>query len=85
MLGISVDHIHSHRVFAASLGTLPYPLLSDWFKEVTQKYRVYNEERAVAERCVFIIDKAGIVRFCKEFTPRDPGNVKELFDFLETL
>jgi peroxiredoxin len=56
---VSVDHIYSHNVFEASLGTLPYPLLSDWFKETARAYGVLNEEDLTAKRSVFIINKNG--------------------------
>jgi peroxiredoxin len=63
VLGISVDHIHSHRVFAASMGTLPYPLLSDWFKQTVKSYYVFNEKGETAIRSVFVVDKAGMITY----------------------
>ncbi len=63
MLGISADHIHAHRVFAASMGTLPYPLLSDWDKQAMKSYKVYNEKGGVAIRSVFIINKDGVITY----------------------
>ncbi len=63
MLGISVDHIHSHRVFAASMGTLPYPLVSDWHKQTVKDYKVFNEKSEVAIRSVFVVDKTGTIRY----------------------
>lgn len=62
-MAISVDHIYAHNVFAASLGMLPYPLLSDWHKTTAKDYGVLNEEDQVAERSVFLIDKDGIIRY----------------------
>jgi peroxiredoxin len=58
-----VDHIHSHRVFAASMGTLPYPLLSDWFKETVKSYVVLNEKGGTAIRSVFVVDKSGVITY----------------------
>lgn len=63
VLGISVDHIHSHRVFAASMGTLPYPLLSDWHKQTVKSYKVFNEKGETAIRSVFVVDKAGVITY----------------------
>jgi peroxiredoxin len=62
-LGVSADHIHSHRVFAASMGTLPYPLVSDWQRQTIKDYHVYNENGGVAIRSVFIINKEGIITY----------------------
>ncbi len=63
MLAISVDHIHSHNVFAASLGTLPYPLLSDWHRQTVKDYKVFNEKGEVAVRSVFVVNKEGVICF----------------------
>ncbi len=63
MLAISVDHIFAHNVFAASLGTLPYPLLSDWHKETARKYDVFNDKDLVARRSVFVVGKDGNLKY----------------------
>ncbi|PFN96908.1 hypothetical protein COJ85_23605 [Bacillus sp. AFS076308] len=63
VLSISVDHIHSHRVFAASMGTLPYPLLSDWHKQTVKDYFVFNEKGGTAIRSVFVVNKDGIITY----------------------
>ncbi|CEG27076.1 2-cys peroxiredoxin [Bacillus sp. B-jedd] len=62
-MAISADHIHSHRVFAASMGTLPYPLLSDWTKQTIKDYKVFNEKGGVAKRSVFIINQKGDIAY----------------------
>ncbi|RBW69595.1 hypothetical protein DS031_10215 [Bacillus taeanensis] len=59
VLAISVDHIYAHNVFAASLGTLPYPLLSDWHKKTAKQYDVFDEKNETAKRSVFVVDKEG--------------------------
>lgn len=63
VLAISVDHIHSHNVFAASLGTLPYPLLSDWHKQTVKSYNILNEKGEVAIRSVFVVNKDGVINY----------------------
>ena len=63
VLGISADHIHAHRVFAASLGTLPYPLLSDWHKQTIKSYKVFNQKGEVAIRSVFVVNKEGVITY----------------------
>jgi peroxiredoxin len=63
ILAISVDHIHSHRVFEASMGTLPYPLLSDWHKKTVKDYKVFNEKGETAIRSVFILNKEGVIAY----------------------
>ncbi len=63
ILGISVDHIWTHKAFAKALGDLPFPLLADWDKSVTRSYGILNEERGAARRWLFLIDYLGRVRW----------------------
>ncbi|NHC42702.1 redoxin domain-containing protein [Bacillus sp. MM2020_1] len=86
VLGISVDHIHSHRVFAASMGTLPYPLLSDWFKLTTKSYHVYNEKGENAIRSVFVVDKTGVITYINtSFKADKKEDYEAVFNELEKL
>lgn len=85
-MAISVDHIYAHNVFAASLGTLPYPLLSDWYKTTAEDYGVLNEENLTAKRSVFIIDKEGIIQYKNtEFDANDREQYLEVFKRCEGL
>ncbi len=68
VLGISGDSVYSHDAWARHHG-LSYPLLSDIHRSVCQAYGVHNAERNCARRSVFIVDKAGIVRFKEEYGP----------------
>ena len=86
VLGISVDHIHSHRVFAASMGTLPYPLLSDWFKETVKSYYVFNEKGGTAIRSVFVVDKTGVITYINtSFKADKKEDYEAVFNELEKL
>jgi alkyl hydroperoxide reductase subunit AhpC len=86
VLAISVDHIYAHNVFAASLGTLPYPLLSDWFKTTAKDYGVLNEENRTARRSVFLIDKEGIIQYTNtEFDANDRKQYLEVFQYCKDL
>lgn len=81
-----MDHIYAHNVFAASLGTLPYPLLSDWFKTTAEDYGVLNKENLTAERSVFLIDKEGIIRYKNtEFDANDRDQYLEVFKYCQDL
>ncbi len=55
--------------FAASLGSVPYPVLADFEPkgEMSKAYGVYNDERGTSNRAVIIIDKEGVVRWAQEF------------------
>ena len=86
VLGISVDHIHSHRVFAASMGTLPYPLVSDWFKETVKSYYVFNEKGGTAIRSVFVVDKTGVITYINtSFKADKKEDYEAVFNELEKL
>ena len=71
MLGLSADTSPSLRAFAAGLGGVPHPLLSDFHPKgtVLQAYGVYNENSGNARRSVFIIDKEGMVRWSNLYEP----------------
>lgn len=64
VLGISVDHVPCLVAWAKSLGTINYPLLSDFWPhgEVASKYGVLQDDGR-SERAIFIIDKDGIIRY----------------------
>jgi peroxiredoxin len=63
---ISVDSPYSHRAWAESLD-VPYPLLSDFNREFSEKYGVPLRDMRllarVAARSAFIVDAEGIVRY----------------------
>lgn len=60
VLGISVDSFAAQKEFAKQNG-VEFPLLSDLKREVSRSYGVLDEERAVAIRTTFVIDKEGKV------------------------
>lgn len=63
ILGISVDHIWSHKAYSVSLGDLPFPLVADWHKAAARDYGVLREEEGVARRAMFLIDYRGYLRW----------------------
>ncbi|HEY7218089.1 MAG TPA: peroxiredoxin [Candidatus Binatia bacterium] len=63
ILGVSVDSIDSHRSWAAELGGVEYPLVSDESKTLSQAYGVLNEQEGVALRATFIINPAGVIYY----------------------
>jgi alkyl hydroperoxide reductase subunit AhpC len=63
ILGASVDTIDSHRSWAAELGGLEYPLLSDENKTLSGAYGVLDEKDGVSLRATFIISPAGVISY----------------------
>jgi peroxiredoxin len=87
LLGISVDSVWSHQVFARDL-KLTFPLLSDFEPKgaVAQAYGVYRPQEGINERALFIIDANGVIRW-RYVTPACcliPG-VDSLLTILERL
>ena len=57
ILQISADPVPSLKAWAESLGGLPFPLLSDFWPHgsVGRAYGVFNDERGMDARSVFIV------------------------------
>jgi alkyl hydroperoxide reductase subunit AhpC len=70
LLGISVDSVFSHTAWARSLGGLFFPLMADYFPHgaVARKYGVLHP-KGFANRSVFLIDKAGVIRYIERMEP----------------
>jgi len=83
VLGINIDHVPSHLAFAESLGGISFPILADFHPHgaVTRAYGLWNEERGLGKRAVFIIDKAGIVRWARVYA----GSLPEIPELLAAL
>jgi peroxiredoxin 2/4 len=65
IVAASTDSKWSHMAWVKSgeLGNLKYPLLADFNKEVSRKYRVLDEEAGVALRGLFLIDPQGVIQY----------------------
>ena len=63
VLGISVDSVPCHEAWAASLGGVTFPLLSDLHRRVCARYCVLWKSYNIAKRAVVLVDRAGITRY----------------------
>jgi peroxiredoxin len=83
LVGISCDPTAAQRAFADSTG-VTYPLLSDFWPhgEVARRYGVFVEERGFATRGTFLIDGAGVLRWC---VVNGPGEARAVTDYREAL
>lgn len=86
LLGISVDSVPCHRVWARSLGGLSFPLMSDFWPHgaVAERYGVLRD-RGVAERAVFLIDMKGIIQYIEVADPTELPDNNALFRKLAEL
>ena len=64
LLGITVDNIPSQFAWINQMGTLWFPVLSDFWPHgaVARRYGVLRSD-GVSERALFVIDKKGIIRY----------------------
>ncbi len=67
VLGISVDSVPCHEAWAASLGGISFPLLSDFHRRLSAKYGLLWKLHNIARRAVVVIDKDGRVRYIEIF------------------
>lgn len=74
VFGISVDSPFVTEKFR-STENIPFPILSDFNKEVSLRYGVLHADlfglRGVSQRAVFVIDKAGTIVYA--WATEDPG------------
>ena len=64
LLTVSVDHMFAHRAWAEQ-ENFQFGLLADFWPHgaVAREYGVFDEDRGVALRGTFVIDKEGVVRW----------------------
>lgn len=62
ILAISADSPFSHAAYAKAQG-FPFPLLSDIHRRVIRAYGVLDEDRNVAWRSTFVVDRNGVLRW----------------------
>ena len=86
-MGISCDHVASHRAWATALGGLPYPELSDWEPkgQVSRAYELWNPERGASQRAVIIVDKEGIIRYRRTYSAPNLPDLEEILRELQQL
>jgi peroxiredoxin Q/BCP len=68
VFGISTDNSPSQRKFAEEVKAT-FPMLSDFAKrEVSKEYGVLIEDKGVANRATFVVDKTGKIQHVEEGT-----------------
>jgi glutaredoxin-dependent peroxiredoxin len=91
VIGISVNDPFSNKGFAEK-NMLPYPILSDYKREVVKRYGLELEDFAglkgytVAKRSIFVLDEEGVV--CYMWVSENPAvepNYDEIQDALKQI
>lgn len=89
VLGVSVDDIASHQKFVDKF-SLPFPLLADTDKTVSQLYGVWKERNMYGKKFMgvnretFLIDREGVVRKVWPKVKAD-GHANEVLEAVEEL
>ena len=87
MLAISGDSPFCHTAFLQA-HPLPFPLLSDVHRSVIRAYGVHDEDRNVAYRSTFVIDRDGMLRWGQagdRHMVRDGGELLRVVDLIGSL
>jgi len=88
IVGISVDSIFTLGKFREEQ-KLPFDLLSDFNKDVSNKYNSLYEQfplfglKGVTKRSAFVINKQGIIKYAQILD--DPGNLPDFNQIKQTL
>lgn len=88
VLGISTDNEfvhHAWRTHHNDLKDLPFPMLADIKRELTNALGILDPEEGVAQRATYVVDPEGIIRFVMVTDLSVGRNVKEVLRVLDAL
>lgn len=88
LLGVSTDSEFVHLAWKqhkSELTNLPFPMLADVKRELTQSLGILDKNAGVAQRATFIIDPQNIIRFSMVTDLNVGRNVKEVLRVLDAL
>ena len=90
VLGVSIDSEYVHLAWRNShedLKNLPFPMVSDLKRELSQALGVLDKKEGVALRATVIVDPQGVIRFVSVNdlnVGRNPQEVLRVLDALQT-
>jgi peroxiredoxin len=77
-----MDSFAANKRFAEDL-KVSFPLLSDWKREATKAYGLFNETTGYGRRGTFVVDKEGIIQHVEVGnTAIDPTGAYQVCDLL---
>jgi alkyl hydroperoxide reductase subunit AhpC len=88
VLGVSTDSEFVHLAWKQQkdeLRDLPFPMLSDIKRELSQDLGILDAQEGVAKRATFIVDPQGVIRFTMVTDLKVGRNVKEVLRVLDAL
>jgi alkyl hydroperoxide reductase subunit AhpC len=90
VLGVSTDNEYVHLAWRnqhPDLKDLPFPMIADLKRELSQALGVLDKREGVALRATFIVDPEGVIRFASVndlSVGRNPAEVLRVLDALQT-
>jgi len=86
LLGITVDNLPTLHAWTRQMGELWFPVLSDFWPhgEAAGRFGVLRTD-GTAERALFLIDKAGIIRFITVSDINRRPNLKDIVGALQAI
>ncbi|MGH9615685.1 MAG: peroxiredoxin [Acidobacteriaceae bacterium] len=90
ILGASTDNEYVHaawRTHHADLKDLPFPMLSDIKRDLSEQLGILDEKAGVAQRATFLVDPGNVIRFIYVTdlsVGRNPQEVLRVLDALQT-
>lgn len=86
VLALCCDNIDSVHVWAASLGNLPFPVLSDFWPhgKVSEAYGVFNQD-GVPDRALILLDGEGRIRYLDLLLDEDVPQLQPMLEICEQL
>lgn len=90
VLGVSTDNEYVHLAWRnqhPDLKDLPFPMISDLKRELSQALGVLDKQEGVALRATFVVDPHGVIRFVSVndlSVGRNPAEVLRVLDALQT-
>ncbi len=79
-LGLSIDSVHCHANWGASLGGVSFPLLSYFHPKgaVAESLGAYLAQAGITDRATAIIDAGGTVRYAESVGPGGKRDIEAL-------
>ncbi|HNY66225.1 MAG TPA: peroxiredoxin [Deltaproteobacteria bacterium] len=86
LIGITVDNVPTLYAWTRAMGTLWFPVLSDFWPhgKVAEAYGVLRSN-GTSERAIFIIDKKGVIRFIDVHDINRRPPLEDILNALEKL
>jgi len=90
VLGVSTDSEFVHLAWRNShdaLRDLPFPMIADIKRELSQTLGILDKQEGVALRATFVVDPQGVIRFVSVndlSVGRNPAEVLRVLDALQT-